>query len=600
MLTGSHRVALRAPILPSSIPALLRERGIGPTKHRLAWRLIDQSTEIRDTASFADLYHRSAFVGRKLHRLGLGRGARVMLLMDTRLEFYYALFGAMLICALPVAVYPPLSASNLNATLEHLRRVAQELDAAALITTEDLYPVARLLSFGRPFPIVVLDDVGNDDAAGLPGLDWEPGDEPVLLQYTSGSLSSPRAVALSTKAIFSNLSAIGDAFALRDGDIGLSWLPLYHDMGLHSVFFGLIFEMPAILMSPIDFMRKPSSWLRAIARYSVTHSPAPTFGYSYAARRIRDVDLEGVRLDRWRVAMCGAEPIDAGILGRFADRFAAFGFDKNAFMAAYGLAENVVAVSFAAPGRGLRVDHTDADRAELQGVTSIGNREHLASVVSVGTPIVGHQVRILAEGAEEPPDGIVGEIEVRGPSRMIEYWHDPVGSGQVIRGEWLRTGDLGYIRDNELYVTGRRKELIIRGGRNYYPHDIEAAATVKDVRRGSVVAFALKNPVSGTDDIILVAEVRRSVSLDNPDLVERIRAGVRSMLNVALREVVLVKPGSVPKTSSGKLRRDECRTRYQTGRLTPPARADWSVLARIAMFRLLPRFVRRLLRWSQV
>jgi acyl-CoA synthetase (AMP-forming)/AMP-acid ligase II len=298
--------------------------------------------------------------------------------------------------------------------------------------------------------------------------------------------------------------------------------------------------------------------------------------------------------------MCGAEPIDARILGRFADRFAAFGFDKNAFMAAYGLAENVVAVSFAEPGRGLRVDHTDADGAELQGVTSIGNREHFASVVSVGTPIAGHQVRILAEGAEEPPDGILGEIEVRGPSRMIEYWQDPVGSGQTITGEWLRTGDLGYIRDNELYVTGRRKELIIRGGRNYYPHDIESAATVKDVRRGSVVAFALKNPVSGTDDIILVAEVSRSVSLDNPDLVERIRAGVRSMLNVALREVVLVTPGSVPKTSSGKLRRDECRMRYQTGHLTPPARADWPVLARIAMFRLLPRVVRRLLRWSQV
>jgi acyl-CoA synthetase (AMP-forming)/AMP-acid ligase II len=269
-------------------------------------------------------------------------------------------------------------------------------------------------------------------------------------------------------------------------------------------------------------------------------------------------------------------------------------------MAAYGLAENVVAVSFAKPGRGLRVDLTGRHRAEVQGVSSISNREHFTSVVSVGTPIVGHQVRILVKDAEEPPDGIVGDIEVRGPSRMIGYWRDPVDSREVIRGEWLRTGDLGYIRDNELYVTGRRKELIIRGGRNYYPHDIEAAATVKDVRRGSVVAFALKNLASGTDDIIVVAEVGRSASLDNADLVERIRAGVRGVLNVALREVLLVEPGSVPKTSSGKLRRDECRMRYQTGRLIPPPRADWSILARIAMFRLLPRFVRRLLRWSEL
>jgi fatty-acyl-CoA synthase len=597
MLTGNNRVAPRPPFLPSSIPALLHERGIGPTKDRLAWRLIDQSTEVRQSASFAELYRRSAFVGRKLHRLGLKPGARVMLLMDTRLEFYYALFGTMLICAVPVAVYPPLSASNLDATLEHLRRVATELDAAAVITIDELYPVARLLSFGRALPIFVLDRVGEDDAAGLPGLDWQPGDEPVLLQYTSGSLSSPRAVALSTKAIFSNLTAVGDAFALRDGDIGFSWLPLYHDMGLHSVFFGLIFAMPAILMSPIDFLKKPSSWLRAIARYGVTHSPAPTFGYSYAARRIRDADIQGIRLDCWRVAMCGAEPIDASVLGRFADRFAAFGFDKSAFMAAYGLAENVVAVSFAEPGSGLRVDHSSAIQASSDG---IDDGSHLPSVVSVGTPIMGHQVRIWAQGIDSPQDGTVGEIEVRGPSKMLEYWRDPAASKQAMNGDWLRTGDLGYIRDNELYVTGRRKELIIRGGRNYYPHDIEAAATVKDVRRGSVVAFASKNPALGTDDIVLVAEVGHSASTDNPDLVDRIRAAVHSMLNVALRQVVLVKPGTIPKTSSGKLRRDECRMRYETGRLTPPARASWSVLALIAMFRLLPRFIRRRSRSSQV
>ena len=531
-----------------------------------------------DSASFAELFHRSAFVARKLQRLGLGRGARVILLMDTRLEFYYALFGAMLVEAIPVAVYPPLSPNNLKASLEHLSRVALELEAAVLITTPELYPVAKLLSVGRSLSILALNGVGSDDAAGLSGLDGSPGDEPVLLQYTSGSLSAPRAIALSTPAIFSNLLAIGDAFEIRDGDIGLSWLPLYHDMGLHSVFFGLIFEMPAILMSPLDFMRKPSSWLRAISRYKVTHSPAPTFGYSYAARRIRDVDLEGVRLDQWRVAMCGAEPIDAGILGQFSDRFAPFGFSKNAFMAAYGLAENVVAASMAEPGRGLRVSHGD-------------DREDLASIVSVGAPLEGHQIRTLADGVETPDD-VVGEIEIRGPSRMIGYWRDPASSQEAMRGEWLRTGDLGFIRNNELYIGGRRKELIIRGGKNYYPHDIEAAATVKDVRRGGVVAFPMKNLVSGTDDIVLVAEVRRSISLDNPELVERIRAAVRKSVNVALRDVVLVEPGTVPKTSSGKLRRDECRIRYEAMGLKPPARPNWPVFARLAMYRLLARFAR--------
>ena len=581
MLTGSRRVTWQSPALPSSIPVLLRERGTGPTKHRVAWRLINHSCEIRDSATFADLYHRSAFVGRELQHLGVGRGARVVLLMDTRLDFYYSLFGVMLIGALPVAVYPPLSARNLDATLEHLLQVILQLEATTLITTPNLYPVVRLLSVGRQLTILVVDHVHSDDGIGLYGLGASPGDEPVLLQYTSGSLSSPKAVALSTKAIFANISAIGDAFEIRDGDVGFSWLPLYHDMGLHSVFFGLIFEMPAILMSPIDFMKKPSSWLRAISRYRVTHSPAPTFGYSYAARRIRDIDLEGVRLDHWRVAMCGAEPIDASILGRFYDRFASFGFDKNSFMAAYGLAENVVAVSFAEAGRGLRVD-------------SPGDCGQLTSVVSVGKPIAGHQVRIVVDGKVEQKNGVVGEIEVHGPSRMIGYWRDPASSLEAMRSEWLRTGDLGYIRDNELYVTGRIKELIIRGGRNYYPHDIEAAATIKDVRRGSVVAFALKNLVSGTDDVVVVAEVGRSVPRNNPALTEGIRAAVRSALNIALRDVALVERGAVPKTSSGKLRRDECRMRYLTGKLTPPARPNWWLLARIAMFRTIPRRIRLL------
>jgi acyl-CoA synthetase (AMP-forming)/AMP-acid ligase II len=568
--------------MATSIPILLRDRGIGQTKDRLAWRLIDQTTEVRDTATFEELYQRSGFVARKLGRMGVEPGARIILLMDTRLEFYYALFGAMLIGALPVAVYPPLSSRNIAAALEHLHRVTVELEAAAIITTPELYAVAKLLPARRSLSILVAEDIGNDDGSGLYGLRPQAGDSPVLLQYTSGSMSSPRAVVLSTDAIVANLSAIGDAFQIRNGDVGLSWLPLYHDMGLHSVFFGLLFEMPAILMSPIDFMKKPSSWLRAISKYKVTHSPAPTFGYSYAARRIRDVDLKDVRLDSWRVAMCGAEPIDADILGRFAERFAAFGFHKNAYMAAYGLAENVVAVSFAEGGRGLRVDSTDELRSN-------------EPVVSVGRPVVGHQIRIVADGDIEAPDGVVGEILVRGPSRMIGYWRDSVSSREVLQGDWLRTGDLGYIRNDELYITGRRKELIIRGGRNLYPHDIEAAATVTDVRRGSVAAFSVKNAILGTDDIIIVAETKRSVPIDNPTLIERIRTGVADKLNVAVRDVVLVKRGSVPKTSSGKIRRGECRARYEMGRLAPPAGPDWALLARIAMLRLLPSMVRRLL-----
>jgi acyl-CoA synthetase (AMP-forming)/AMP-acid ligase II len=573
MLSGHQRAAPRLANLPSNLPRLLRERGVGHSRLRNAWRLIDQSTDVQDAATFADLYHRSAFVARKLRSLGVAPRDRVVLLMDSRLAFYYALFGAMLVGAIPVAVYPPLGANNLVPALEHLRRVVRELEAAAVVTTRELYPVARLLRDVRPqLKLLVVENVGEDDAEGLFDPDGASEDAPILLQYTSGSVSSPRAVALSTRAIFSNLVAIGDAFDIQDEDVGLSWLPLYHDMGLHSVFFGLMFEMPAILMSPIAFMKRPSSWLRAISRYGVTISPAPTFGYSYAARRIQDADLEGVRLDKWRIAMCGAEPIDARVLDNFARRFARFGFERAAIMAAYGLAENVVAVSFAEVGRGLRADAVAGGAA--------------GAFVSVGKPVVGQDIRIVDRGVEQA-DGALGEIEVRGPSRMIGYWRDREATQAAVSGEWLRTGDLGFVHNDELYVAGRWKELIIRAGRNIYPHDIEAAATVDGVRRGSVAAFAIRNADSATDDVVVVAEVRPSTPLDNPDLIRRIREEVRRGLNLSLRDVALVRSGSVPKTSSGKLRREACKRLYLDGKLDAQRRTPFSVLARLALFKLL-------------
>jgi acyl-CoA synthetase (AMP-forming)/AMP-acid ligase II len=234
-------------------------------------------------------------------------------------------------------------------------------------------------------------------------------------------------------------------------------------------------------------------------------------------------------------------------------------------MAAYGLAENVVAVSFAEVGQGLRAD---------------------GAVASVGKPIVGQDIRIVDAGVEQA-DGALGEIEVRGPSRMIGYWRDHEATQAAISGDWLRTGDLGFVRDDELYVTGRWKELIIRAGRNIYPHDIEAAATVDGVRRGSVAAFAVRNPDSATDDVVVVAEVRTSTTLDNPDLVRRIREEVRRCLNLSLRDVALVRSGSVPKTSSGKLRREACKRLYLDGKLGAQQRTPFSVLARVALFKLL-------------
>ncbi len=582
------------PQLPRGLPDLLRERGLGPDADRPAWRRLDADAEVVATASFRELYRRSAWVGHELRRQGVGPGSRVVLLTDTRLEFWYALFGTLLNGALPVAVYPPLDPRRLDASLAQLRRVSDELEPAAWVTIQPLYGVARQARKQRSQAVLVLESVGEADAGDLPAIGRDPGDDPVLLQYTSGSMGSPRAVELSTPAIYANLCASGDAFGVVDGDAGLSWLPLYHDMGLHTVFFSLIFGMSALLLSPLEFLRRPSCWLKAISRYHVTHCPAPNFGYSFATRRIRDVDLDGVDLRSWRVAMCGAEPIDSGVLRAFAERFAPFGFDARALMPAYGLAENVVAVSFSPLSRGLRTDRVDADALEREGEVHPATGGRTLDVVSVGNPIHGHQVRIVSEAGIELPDGRVGEIHVRGASRMRGYRADLEATRAAFEGDWLCTGDLGYTRDEELYVTGRRKELIIRAGRNHSPHDIENAATVPGVAAGGVVAFGRRDAVSGTEEVVLVAEVRKGAA-ERGDLAERIRSAVRREIGISLHDVRLVERGVVPKTTSGKLRRAECRALYERGALTAPARTRWPRLLHIGAYGLLPARLQRLL-----
>jgi fatty-acyl-CoA synthase len=586
MLSGSRRRAREDLTLPGSLPALLRDRGIGPRAESLAVRLVDGRTEPVSTASYRALYGRSLSAALALRDAGLRRGDAVMLLLETRIELYYALFGAMILGAQPVAVYPPLGTSSLASTLDHLRFIVKRLPVRALATSQQLYGVSQQAA--GEAPIVLVEDLA-ESADGILLIEAEAGDRPVLLQYTSGSLGRPKAIELSTRNIFANLTAIGDAFDMREGDAGFSWLPLYHDMGLHSIFFDLMFHMPLTLMSPIDFLRRPAAWLQAISRYEITHSPAPTFGYSFAARRIRDADLEAVDLSKWRVAMCGAEPIDRVVLDRFADRFAPQGFNRQAFMAAYGLAENTVAVSFARPETGLLSEQLDAE-ALAGGRAEPGDGP---VVVSVGRVIEGHQVRIFDDG--DCDEGMVGEIQVRGPSRMIGYRDDSEATQAAFDGEWLRTGDLGFFRGEELFVSGRSKDLIIRGGKNYYPQDVEAAAgAVEGIRPGCVIAFGLRDEASGTERVVVVAEVKNVERRGDAALASAVKRAVHEAVGLQLAEVALVEKNVVPKTTSGKLRRLACRAMYLEDRLVPPPKPSPFLLARVGVFNLLPP---RLQRW---
>jgi acyl-CoA synthetase (AMP-forming)/AMP-acid ligase II len=592
VIRGEARQAREQPAVPPSLPALLAERGTGAHRDEVAVRLVDKTTETIDRASYGELYRRSLWLGVRLGELGVGRGDGVMLLSESRLEFYYALFGALLVGALPVAVYPPLGTRALEGTLRHLDWVVKDLGVRAIATSRQLFGVARRVA-GPSTALFPLEGGGEEADGALP-IEADAGERPVLLQYTSGSIGRPRAIELATPAIFANLRAIGDAFDMGDGDVGVSWLPLYHDMGLHSIFFDLIYRMQLVLMSPLDFLQRPSCWLRAVSRYRATHSPAPTFGFSFAARRVRDRDLEGVDLSSWRVAMCGAEPIDAAVLGAFAERFARCGFDQRAFMAAYGLAENTVAVSFAPPSSGLRVERLDAEA--LAGGSALAVANGGVSVVSCGRPIAGQELRVAGDG-KDLGEGRVGEVQVRGPSHMRGYRGAADATARSFADGWLRTGDLGYVREGEVFVTGREKDLIIRGGRNFYPQDIEAAAAVDGVRRGSIVAFGVRAEDQGTENVVVVAEVSRDDRVGDADLAARVRHAVRDATGLQLHDVALVAKGVVPKTTSGKLRRLECRAMFLEKRLVPTPAPSALLLAAVGLFSLLPAPLQRW--WSR-
>jgi acyl-CoA synthetase (AMP-forming)/AMP-acid ligase II len=556
MLIGYRRTDRPPLALPETLAALLCQRGTEAGRDEIAFRLIDRTADSVATATYAELYRRSARVARELGEQGVGPGRVVVLFLGSCLEFHYGLFGAILQGALPVAVAPPLGPQHRGEALEHLQRALRQLDAAVILTSQRLAADAEAASSRTDAVVRVLERVGETDGAILPG-EWTDPDAPVLLQYTSGTLGAPRPIALSTRGLLANLEAVGDAFAVGPGDVGLSWLPLYHDMGLQSVLFSLLYRMPLVQLAPIEFLQRPSAWLRAVSRYRVTHSPAPPFGYLYAAQRVAEHELAGLDLSRWRVAMCGADIIHPAVLERFADRFAPCGFRRWAFMPAYGLAENTVAVTFGPPGGGVRVDRPASAACEALGGGPPCEGAPPLTFVSVGRPLAGHRVRVVDAHGRETPDGVQGEIQVSGPGRMLGY----LDGGTAARGEWLRTGDLGYVRDNELFVTGIEKDLIPHDGRSYHAHLIESAATVPGVYPGTVVALARQREHTEAEEVVIVAES----PTDDAAVQERIRRTVAGALGVRVGPVILLRRGAVPRTTSGKLRRAECRRRWASG-----------------------------------
>jgi 1-acyl-sn-glycerol-3-phosphate acyltransferase len=523
------------------------------------------------------LTYRALMTGAKdvaggLQHAGVQPGATVALMLPTSVEYLHAFFGVLLAGAIPVPIYPPTRPSQLE---EHVQRHAGILNNAgigALITFREARPVAHLLKMRVPSLRHVWSVVDLMQGKGFQPLQHPPSaDSIAMLQYTSGSTGSPKGVILTHGNLLANIRPIGKHIGASASDVFVSWLPLYHDMGLIGAWLGsLYFGCLLVIMPPTAFLMRPVRWLRAIHQYRGTLSAAPNFGYELCARRLQDEDLRGLDLSSLRVTFNGAEPVDPDSLERFRQRFAPFGFRAEAMTPVYGLAEVAVGLTFPPLGRGPLVDCVD--RAILtstgRAVPARKDEPRALRFVSCGRPLPGYHIRIVDAGDFEVADRIEGTVQVTGPSATAGYYHNAGATSHLLHGEWRDTGDRGYRADGELYVTGRVKDIIIRRGRHIYPEEIENVVGELDgVRKGCVVAFGTKEPATATEKLVVLAETRLTDSTLRAQLRARINERVVDCLGEPAEEVVLASPHTVLKTSSGKLRRVATRAAYEDGSL---------------------------------
>jgi len=526
--------------------------------------------ETETALGWAEVLARAARVAGALGDLGVRQGERVALVLPTGPDFMDAFFGALLAGAVPVPLYPPVRLGRLD---EYHVTTARMLRLSGAVFLLSDGRVGRLLgeAVRRAGP-----RLGLWNVAALRESDPSPvtrSADPgalALVQLSSGSTVDPKPVALSHRAVLAQTDALRALMpddTPEDPQLGVSWLPLYHDMGLIGCLLSAVtYPGPLVLLGPEAFLGRPALWLRALSRHRGTMSVAPSFAYAVCARRVKDEEMEGTDLSRWRLALNGAEQVSIDAARRFSDRFSRWGFRPSALTPVYGLAEAALAVTFAPPRAPLRTVPVDPVALAREGRVLPGAR----TLVSVGIPVPGVSVEIRSESGAVEPEGIVGRIFARGPSVMEEYLGQPEATRAVLDGGWLDTGDLGFVQDGELVVCGRVKDVVVLRGANHAPQEFEDALDgVSGVRTGCAVALGFVPPGGDGEELLLLVE---TTSGARPDLVDRIRAAVAERTGVRPHTVQLLAPGTLPRTSSGKLRRSEALRRWATDALHPPAR----------------------------
>jgi 1-acyl-sn-glycerol-3-phosphate acyltransferase len=558
-----------------------------------------------EVITYEQLWRDAQAIAGGLQKIGIRFGDAVALMLPTSRDYFGAFFGILLAGAVPVPLYPPARRSQIE---EHVRRHAGILanaEAVILITTAELRRLAGVLRAHAPslHKLTTADELRSLHAA--PANVSLGASSTALLQYTSGSTGQPKGVVLSHANLLANISTLGRALGVRNDDVFVSWLPLYHDMGLIGAWLGtLYFGLPLVVMSPLSFLARPVRWLEAIHRFRGTLSAAPNFAYELCLKRVTDAELHDLDLSSWRIAMNGAEAVMPDTLARFQERFADCGLRRNALTPVYGLAECSVGLTVPPRERGPLIDAVEREPFVRDGaaIPSPPGATNALRFVSCGRPIAEHEVRIVDDVGRELSERREGRLEFRGPSTTRGYFHNPEATGKLLHDDWLDSGDRAYAANGEIYVTGRIKDIIIRAGRHIYPDELEAAiGAIPGVRKGCVAVFGSTDVATGTERLIVLAETRVEEARERETLRQAIVGAIVQVLGEPPDEVAIAAPHTVLKTSSGKIRRAATRAVYESGkhRVTQQS-AAWRQLLRLSLGAVRPVTRRTLRRLSDL
>jgi fatty-acyl-CoA synthase len=533
-------------------------------------RFVDRA-ERETWFGWAEVRERALAVCGSLQALGIAPGDRVALVFPTGIEFFEAFFGTLLAGAAPVPLYPPVRLGRMTEYLHRTARMMERSGARLVLADARVRRVlGEAVALAKPaLGCLTLDDLPHGTAhPARPELS-----DLALVQFSSGTTVDPKPVALSHRALAAQTEILNglwtDTAELRHSCV--SWLPLYHDMGLIGcVFPALSRDATLTLIGPELFVARPALWLRTLSRYRGTISPAPNFAYGLCVHRVDDAEMEGVDLSGWRTALNGAESVAPSVLRAFCERFGRWGFRPEALTPVYGLSEAALAVTFSDLDRPFRTGFFDREALAWEGEARTDRKGR--EIVSVGRPLPGFRLRIVDEEGSDVPDGRVGRVWIQGPSLMDGYLGDLEATARAFRDGWLDTGDLGFLHGGELYLTGRAKDVVILRGRNYAPDEIERAVEgIPGVRTGCVVAASWLPEGAEGEVLGLFVETSRLIKpAEREALPSSCREAVLGATGLAADHVVLLEPGTIPRTSSGKLRRGETLRLYLAGELAPP------------------------------